>query len=85
MPSEQLTRGKYICYDSLVKQDCGEQLSMVEIYIALAEVPSVAWVLNGLSVDAVYPILLLYPTETLAPSLSCRNLLLGSLLCPLAC
>ena len=53
----------------------------IYIYI-LDEVPSVAWVLNGFSVDAVYPILLLYPPETPVPSLSCRNLLLGSLLCP---
>ena len=45
----------------------------------------VAQVLNGLSVDAVYPILLLYPPETPVPSLSFHNLLLGSLLCPLAC
>ena len=46
----------------------------------LAEVPSVDRVLNGLSVDAVYPILHLYPPETPVPSLSCRNLLLWSLL-----
>ena len=51
-------------------------------YIILAEVPSVAWVLNGLSVDTVYPILLLYPPETPVPSLSFHNVLLGSLLCP---
>ena len=42
-------------------------------------------VLNSLSVDAVYPFLLLYPLETAVLSLSCRNVLLGSLLCPLAC
>ena len=41
-------------------------------------------VLNSLSVDAVYPFLLLYPPETPVPSLSFHNLLLGSLLCPLA-
>ena len=39
---------------------------------------------NGLTVDAVYPILLLYPPETPVPSLSYLNMLLGSLLCPLA-
>ena len=44
--------------------------------------PSVARVLNGLSEHAAYPILLLYPPETPVPWLSCRNLLLGSLLCP---
>ena len=52
------------------------------LYFVLAEEPSVAWVLNELSVDAVYPILLLYLPETPVPSLSCRNLLLGSLFCP---
>ena len=56
-----------------------------QIYRKLVEVPSVAWVFNVLSVDAVYPIVLLYPPETLVPSLSCRNLLLGSLLCPMVC
>ena len=45
----------------------------------LADVPSVAWVLNGLSVDAVYPILLLYPPETPVPSFVGLNLLLGFL------
>ena len=52
------------------------------VFKLLAEVPSVARVLNGLSLDAVYPILLLYPPETPVPSLSCYDLLLGSLLCP---
>ena len=52
------------------------------LYFRLAEVPSVAWVLNCLSVDSVYLTLLLYPPEPLGPSLSCCNLLLGSLLCP---
>ena len=55
---------------------------VITLYYTLAEVPSLAWVLNGLPVDAVYPILLLYSPETPVPSLSCRNLLLGSLLCP---
>ena len=59
--------------------------AFVNLYYILAEVPSVAWVLNGLTVDAVYLILLLYPPETPVPSLSCRNLLLASLICPLAC
>ena len=54
-------------------------------YFLLADVPSVARVLNDLPVDAVYPILLLYSPETPVPSLSCPDLLLGSLLCPLAC
>ena len=58
---------------------------LAEYYVELAEVPSVVRVLNGLSVDAVYPILLLCPPETPVPSLSCRILLLGSLLCPLVC
>ena len=58
------------------------QLQRFVLYSRLAEVPSTAWVLNGLSVDAVYPIVLLYPPETLAPSLPFHNLLLGSLLCP---
>ena len=57
------------------------------IYEILAEVPSVACVLNGLSVDIypsiIYPILLLYPFETPVPFLPCRNF--GSLLCLLAC
>ena len=52
------------------------------MYCILAEVASVAWVLNGLFVDAVSPILLLYPPKTPVPSLSFRHLLLGSLLCP---
>ena len=56
-----------------------------QIYSTLAEVLRVARLLNGLSVNAVYPILLLYPSESPVPSLSCRNMLLGSLLCPLAC
>ena len=34
--------------------------------------------LNGLSLDAVYPILLLYPPETPVPSLSFGNLRLAS-------
>ena len=33
-------------------------------YTRLTELPSVARVLNGLSVDAVHPILLLYPPKT---------------------
>ena len=49
-------------------------------YVKIAEVPGVARVLNSLSVDAVCPILLLYPPETPVPSLSCRNLVMGSLL-----
>ena len=49
------------------------------VYTWLAELPSVARGLNGLSVDAVYLILLLYPP---VPSLSCRNLRVGFLLCP---
>ena len=53
-----------------------------QYYIILAESPSVARVLNGLTVDAVYPILLLYPPETPVPFLSYRNLILGSLLHP---
>ena len=64
-----------------------EQCGMSEKYQKLAEVPSGAWVLNGLSVNSVYQILLLYSPETPAPSLSIHNynLLLGSLLCPLVC
>ena len=42
--------------------------------------PSVARVLDGLSIDTVYPILLLCPPVTPVPFMSCRNLLLGSLL-----
>ena len=53
-------------------------------YLQLAEVPSVAWVLNGLSVESVYTILLLYPLEIPVPSLPFHNLLMGSLLIPLA-
>ena len=48
--------------------------------MVLAEEPSVARVLNGLSVDAVYSVLPFYPPETPVPALSCRNLLLSSLL-----
>ena len=59
--------------------------NLIYLYLLLAEVPSVAWVLNGLSVDAVYPIVLLYPPETPVPWLSVHNLVLGSLLCLLAC
>ena len=66
------------------KQQPSRGTEMGEHYFRPDEVPSVAWVLNG-SVDAVYLILLLYPSETPVPSLSCRNLLLGSLLCPMAC
>ena len=61
-----------------------QYFTLKKTYLLLAEVPSVAWVLNGLSVDAVYSNLLLYPPETPFPSLSFHNLLLGSLLCPLA-
>ena len=56
--------------------------SLASFINRLAEVPSVAWVLNGLSVAAVYPMLLLYPPESPVPSLSFHNLLLESLLCP---
>ena len=40
----------------------------------LAELPSVAWALNDLSVDAVYSILLLYPLETPVSYFSFHNL-----------
>ena len=40
----------------------------------LAEEPGVARVLIGLFVDAVYPILVLYLPESLAPFLSCLPL-----------
>ena len=45
---------------------------MKQFYLILAEVPSVAWVLNGLLVDAVYLILLLYPPENPVPSFSLK-------------
>ena len=61
---------------------CSSFVVVLYSYCLLAEVPSVARVLNGLSVDAVYSILLLYPPETPVPSLSCRNLLLGPALPP---
>ena len=59
--------------------------SIITQLTSLAEVNGVTRTLNGLSVDAVYPILVLYPLETPVPSLSCRFLLLGCLLCSLAC
>ena len=45
-----------------IKKSCKEnqKRSKLQVYFRLAEVPSVAWVLNGLFVDAVYPILLLF-------------------------
>ena len=58
------------------------KLTLAQDYEGLSEVPSVTRVLNGFFVDVVYPIMPLYPPETLVPSLSFHNLLLGSLLCP---
>ena len=51
---------------------CNASIDFVQFYYILAEIPSIARVLNGLSVDAVYPILLLYPLETPVPSLSLK-------------